>query len=404
MIQEVTVRISDLARGGSGVSRDESGRVIFVPYTAPGDLVRARIVKADKRFAHAEIIEILEPAAIREAPRCPIFGKCGGCEWQHLPYSLQWETKVKGLGQVLTRAHIKLLGEQNELLDIEQIPAERIWEYRNRVQLRGLGNQLGFYKSGSNELIFADRCDIARSEINATWEETRAEGASAVGVQRSYKVEVEVTPKGEIRKTWNAPHSASGFRQIHDEQNEKLKMWVRDQMQPAEILYDLFGGSGNFSIPLAAKMSSVHCIDLTVPQMRPLDTPSHLEFHRSSVVPWLLKRSGQFAPAEKAELPGQLRKPSQSKKNKGSVVRPPAPVSAAIIDPPREGLGGSLPEIAAAIEALNVREIVAVGCDPDAWARDVSGWIKRGWHLRRVMAIDLFPQTSHIEAVAILTL
>src|SRR4051812_16815630 len=97
MENEVVVRITDLSRGGAGVSRDESGRVVFVPYSAPGDLVRVRIVETDKRYSQGEILEILEPSSDRQTPPCPAFGKCGGCQWQHLPYSLQWDTKANGI-------------------------------------------------------------------------------------------------------------------------------------------------------------------------------------------------------------------------------------------------------------------------------------------------------------------
>src|SRR4051812_46602980 len=97
MEKEEVLRITDLSRGGAGVSRDPSGRVVFVPYSAPGDLVRVRIVEAEKRYAQGEILEILEPSVERQVPPCPVFGKCGGCQWQHLPYSLQWSTKSKGL-------------------------------------------------------------------------------------------------------------------------------------------------------------------------------------------------------------------------------------------------------------------------------------------------------------------
>src|SRR5690349_20214142 len=116
--------IQDLARGGAGVARDASGRVIFVPYSAPGDRVRVRITESKKNYAQAELIELLEPSSLRQQPPCPVFGRCGGCQWQHLPYSLQWETKVKGVLHALGRVQVEPPAR------LEELAAERIWEYR----------------------------------------------------------------------------------------------------------------------------------------------------------------------------------------------------------------------------------------------------------------------------------
>ena len=84
--QTIEIRIERLAAGGDGVGRAPDGRVTFVPLTAPGDLVRVRVTKAAKRFVRGEIEEILEPSQDRVEPRCPVFGRCGGCTWQHLDY------------------------------------------------------------------------------------------------------------------------------------------------------------------------------------------------------------------------------------------------------------------------------------------------------------------------------
>lgn len=359
------LKVHDLSRGGAGVARDESGRVVFIPFSAPGDVVRVHLTDSDKRFAKAEILEILEPSPLRQVPPCPVFGRCGGCQWQHLPYELQWKTKLKGVAEALKRAGLDLPKK------LEEFPAERIWEYRNRVQLKGLGRELGYFESGSHRLIGANRCDIARPEINQVWEETREEGAK---LNRPYKVEVEVLPDGKVRKVWNSRHGAAGFRQVHDEQNEKMVRWVVDRIaagagKDATVL-DLFGGSGNFSRGLAGQVGQVHCVDLSSPETRPAGFPENVFFHRAPVVKWLRNLGGIKT---------------------GSL--------AAVIDPPRQGLGAELSEIAEALEKSGVTETIAIGCDPDAWARDLVQWNRRGWVLQEVMVIDLFPQTSHVESV-----
>ncbi len=360
----LTLRIQDLARGGAGVARDESGRVIFVPYTAPGDLVRVEVVEERKNYAQGRLLEVLEPSPVRVQPACPVFGRCGGCQWQHLPYELQWKTKASGVRHALSRTQIEL-----EAARWEEFPAERIWEYRNRVQVRGFGQQMGFFEPGTKNLVPVDRCAIARPEINARWSAIREEGSRK---EAPYKVEIEVLEDGSVRQAWNAKHAALGFRQIHDEQNARLKAWVAGALTPGRVLYDLFGGSGNLSSGLSGKMTRIHCVDFSAPEASSRPEQGY-HFHRGDVSRWISRQQGTGEEAS------------------------------AIIDPPREGLGQSFGAIADGLERLGVGELVAVGCDPDSWARDLSRFRRRGWTLERAAVFDLFPQTSHVESVARLT-
>ncbi len=360
--QILELSVSDLARGGAGVAKSADGLVVFVPFTAPGDRIRARIVKKEKRYAQADLVEVIEPSPLRNKPRCPVFGECGGCQWQHLPYEVQWKTKSQGVLHALRRLQVPLPEIREEL------PAEHIWEYRNRIQLRGFGRELGFFAPRTRDLVPIERCEIARPEINASIAEARQE---LTHLKKPSKVEIEVLPNQKVLRTWNAPHAAAGFRQIHDEQNLKLQKWVFENLSTGNTLLDLFGGNGNLSLPVVSKMKHIHCIDLSSPTKS--DVPANFSFHKASVLTWLLKHS-----PENQE-----------------------PVSA-IVDPPREGLEMDLPEIAKALEKWNARELIAVGCDPDSWSRDIHRWIQRGWKLEKMAVLDLFPQTIHVESLALL--
>jgi 23S rRNA (uracil1939-C5)-methyltransferase len=361
----LTVTVSDLSRGGAGVAREPGGRVIFVPRSAPGDRLRVRLVSEKKHYAQAEIVEVLERSPLRQDAPCPVFGRCGGCEWQHLPYELQWKTKASGSRHALERVGLAVPDA-----DWREFPAERVWQYRNRVQLRGKGGEIGFFAARSHDLVAIDHCPIARPEINAALGETRAEGA---GLGREYKVEVEVLADGRLRKTWNSGHAAAGFRQVHDEQNALLQSYVASRLSPGRLLLDLYGGSGNLSLALAGTMSEIHCVDLGSPAQAPAGTPPNFRFHRSAVLPWLLRQAPSGAPVS------------------------------AVLDPPREGVGEQFSEIAARLEKLGCDEIVAVGCEADSWARDLSRFARRGWTLRAAAALDFFPQTHHVESVGFLT-
>ena len=360
------LHVTDLNRSGAGVAKDENGRVIFIPFTAPGDWVKVRIIQEDKKFAHAEMITLEKPSPLRLTPPCPVFGKCGVCQWQHVPYDLQWETKVKGVIQSLKRLQIPLPSARDE------IPATQIWNYRNRIQLRGEGSDLGFLQERSQKLIPIQKCEIARPEINESLPQIQREGSTKYG---RYKVEVEVSPSGKIKTAWNSPHAAMGFRQVHDLQNQALKSWIHTHLTEAPILYDLFGGSGNLSFDLSSKMGQIHCVDTSISKERVKGAPAHVEFHETPVRTWLARRV------------------KEGSKKAGSV---------AIIDPPRSGLRNDLPAIESSLRHLEVHQVITVGCDPDAWAKDLAGWIKQGWILKKVAWIDLFPQTTHIESLALL--
>ena len=361
--ENLILEVTDLARGGAGVARDEGGRVVFIPRSAPGDRLRVRIVRAEKRYAQGEILEILTASPDRVTPACPVFGRCGGCEWQHLPYERQWATKVNGVKLSMERMKVPFTGK------IEELPAERIWNYRNRVQLRGFGSQIGYYAPESHDLVPIESCPIAREEINAEIPRIREEGAR---LRKPYKVEIEVLAD-RVRTTWNSSHAAGGFRQVHDEQNEKLKSWV-DSVVPSNVpLLDLFGGNGNLSLGLASRMTEVHCVDVSSPAGNPEGTPSRYHFHRSAVLPWVLKN------------------------------RAAAPGGVAITDPPREGLSQDRGEIANALESRGITGWVLVGCDIDSWMHDIFDLTRGGWVLQRVGVLDLFPQTHHVEGLAFMT-
>src|SRR5262245_59494439 len=97
------IRIESLAAGGDGVGHLSDGRAVFVPFTAPGDRVRVRVVEARGRFARARVEELLEPGPARAEPACPAFGSCGGCAWQHVAYPAQLEAKRAILADALRR-------------------------------------------------------------------------------------------------------------------------------------------------------------------------------------------------------------------------------------------------------------------------------------------------------------
>ena len=362
-LKPLILRISDLSRSGAGVGRDENGRAVFVPFTAPGDLAKVKLTKAKSKFAEAQLIELIEPSVERVEPKCPAFSRCGGCQWQHLPYDLQWQIKVKGVRDSLRLNNIEAPAVW------ENFPAEQVWFYRNRIQLRGNASAIGFYEAKSNKLVSIDKCYIADEKLNELMVETITEASQET---KPFKVELSVATDGSAVKTWNAMHGAAGFRQVNDEQNANLQRWIKASLMDDIAILDLFGGAGNLSIPLIEQTSEIHCVDLTVPESSE-NLPSYFHFHRSAVLPWLKQCSVN-------ECRERI----------------------ALIDPPRDGLGVELLEILSYLDKLNVDKIFLIGCKTDPWSRDIAQMIEKGWCLDKIAVFDFFPQTFHVESAALL--
>lgn len=356
--------VQDVARGGAGVARAETGQVVFIPLTAPGDRVRAQVLKRNRRVIHAELVELLEAGPHRVEPRCPAFGQCGGCQWQHLDYELQWQVKLRGVHEALRRVAVVLDPPPDEF------PATHVWEYRNRIQVRGRGRELGFFAAASRELVPVDRCDLADPALNARWEEVRSKGERVGG---AYKVELDVDEAGRVRFAWDSPHGAAGFRQVHEAQNQRMRAWVDAALGEGDELLDLYGGRGNLSELPGVRFQTVHCVDPGAPHAG----DERRRFHQARTTPWVATH------ARKA---------------------PPGLRRAAILDPPRQGLGRDGDRIAKALADLGACEVVLVSCDPDAFARDIGAFLRRGYELDRAAVLDFFPQTKHVESVARLRL
>ncbi len=362
----VEVRIHDLARGGAGVGRLSTGEIIFVPFTAPGDLVRVRVVERKKSYVHGELIEVLEASPDRVVAPCSAFGRCGGCSWQHIPYPLQFETKVKGLHSALARA-----GVQNPSVPLDLLPAGETYHYRNRIQIRGNPStrEAGFYRPGSHSLVPVSECAIADPKINSALGKLLEEGFARFN--EPFKLEISKKSDGGIRADWNERHAATGFQQINDRQNRLLQEWVKTHAGSGDLLLDLYGGNGNLSLPLIEDFKRIVCIDSGATEQ---EAPApHFSFVRKSIQAW----SGTDDANETA----------------GPAV--------ALLDPPREGIGELFPKLEARLSALGVSRVILVGCDVDAFARDTSRFISARYRLARLGALDLFPQTPHLESLAL---
>jgi len=399
MILELT--IESLAAGGDGVARDADGRVTFVPRTAPGDRVRVELVDARKRFARGEVREVLEPSPDRVEPACRLFAECGGCQWLHVASAAQARAKQDILANALRRAVASGL----ELRPLVSPVPPLGWRRRARLhwvrRRRGRGVTLGFYQPGSRRVVDVDDCPQLEPALRQALKAVRERVAPVllgsgelwlvVGASGEVHVVVSGACRGALgelvgiagiagvragRRSWGAADvelesglrvPADRFAQASAAGNEQLCALVDEATAPRDgkRILELYAGTGNFTRTLVAGAAGVVAVDFVSgpPQER---------------VSW---RVGDVA-----EIVAAMAETEQA-------------FDTAVLDPPRSGAVEAL----AGLAALRPQRIVYVSCDPATLARDIDRLCAAGYRPQWCQGVDVMPQTSHVEAVAVLT-
>jgi len=343
------LQITDIAFGGAGVARKD-GKVYFVPFTAPGDTVRAVLHKEHKRFTEARVAEILTPSPHRVEPKCVYFGRCGGCAYQHIAYPEQLALKQRQVGETLRR-----VGKLGEFPMQPIVAAPLPYGYRNRIRVHVDGGQAGFFAHRSHKLIPIDRCEIAQPAVNEALQELRR---SAVR-------------DGDY--TLFARDSSEFFEQNNDAvAGELLALVERTVHRGQALLIDAYSGAGFFSHRLAPLFGQVIGIEenehaVTRARKRAAANERHLHGDVATLL---------------AEIVG---------------AHPMAQTSV-ILDPPATGLA---PRVTDLLAAARPAEMLYVSCNPATLARDIAG-LRSVYRIDSVTPLDMFPQTAEIEVLAVL--
>lgn len=355
----VEILIDSLSyHGGRGVGRSQ-GLVVFVPDTAPGDLVKVRLTAQKPRFFEGEIVEILKPSPARRSPECPVYGRCGGCVWQHIQYSEQVQQKEK-----ILVASLKKLDRAGRIEWRPFVPAANEFNYRNRIQLHGDSSGVGFFARHSRDLVTIESCPIAEPAINQALAEIRGEPGL------SGRIELAVLPDGQVVR--REPE----FGQVNTAQNLKLREAVVSAagFNP-DWIFDLYCGSGNLTEPLARQFPKTPITAIELSRSAILKAK---ELHPHLNIDW---RAGDVAL--------EIKKMNREKVSGSGLV---------VVDPPRAGLAR---EVIEAILKLAPKQIVYVSCNPTTFARDAEHFLtaRPEWKAE-VQGFDMFPQTEHVELVA----
>jgi 23S rRNA (uracil1939-C5)-methyltransferase len=376
---EENLTIEKLVYGGEGLARLD-GKVVLVPYVAPGESIRADVERVKNDLFRGRVTSIVTPSAARVAPPCPYFLRCGGCQFQHLEYTLQVEQKVAALREVLRRVgKIEYAGE------IEAITGEP-WAYRNRIQLHVDRGAIGYFEHGSRRLCAIESCPIASPALDraiAVLNSHRARLGTFSGAVELFTNETEIqvnvlerVPRSILSAFETIgisdPIDYQGFRVSRDSFFQVNRFLVDALVNSAVAnregghALDLYAGVGLFSKALADRFQTVTAVESGRSAFRDLT-------HN------LADRVAAENTAVEEYLAGVSDRPDLI-----------------LADPPRSGLGKT---VVAELARIQASSVVIVSCDPATLARDLQALMVSGYRIEKITLVDLFPQTFHLEAV-----
>ena len=363
--------VSKVAHGGHWVARHE-GRVYFVRHALEGEVVTVRVTGVAKRHAFADVVAVLQHSPLRVTPPCPVAGRCGGCDLQHVAIEAQSDLKRQVVAEQLARLAQLTWDGVVETVD----PPALGW--RRRMRYHGSAQGWGLRAHGSAEVVALPEqgCLIATPALARPAEASvrRAAGVELVGAQSAEGVtwlepgDRRLVSEQAAGRSWQV--RADGFWQVHPQAPDVLVDAVVGGLvpEPGDRVLDLYCGVGLFAgalvdagadvIGIEADADAVACARRNVPE--------------ASFIVGRVDRGLRSVPPD-ADL--------------------------IVLDPPRAGAGE---RVMTEVLARRPRRVAYVACDPASLARDVATAARLGWRAASVRAFDLFGMTHHVECVAIL--
>ena len=383
----IEVEIKKIVPRGLGLAFVE-GLTVFVALAVPGDRLSVRLTEVKGKTAFAEIEEIIEPSTDRIVPPCPYVGTCGGCDFQQMTYAAQLDAKIG-----IIRDNLHRIGKIEYEHDIPIVVSPKEFGYRLRAQwhIDGPNREIGYYQRNSRNLIAIEHCPILMPELDNELQRVRAEidwstfwpekgaidaACGDAGEVSAYSAdldlennEITLTASGE-KYNFTAQAFFQGNRYLID---SLIETAIGDASGTNAL--DLYSGVGLFTVPLARRFTHVTAVE---------DYPLAVEFARKNVanagltnVEIVERSTGRYL-ADQAS----------------------ADIDFALLDPPRFG---TEKKTVLDLIRLRPRTVSYVSCDPSVLARDLRRFLDGGYTIERITAIDLFPQTHHVETVVRLT-
>jgi len=384
--EEIEVLIEKITpNGGRGLARYGEGYVVFVPFSVSGDRLRVKIVKANKKFSTAEILEVLSPSKSRKVPECEYFGRCGGCSLQMLEVTDQEKEKQGFIKEVLERLGVDVKETLKPF-----VPSPKSLRYRNRIQLHQKGNKLGYYQKESHNLVAISDCLITDETITKEFEGYEKQNTNrrfelslnheGYAMLTQERLSLDKTKSRGRRSSKGKPFEAPYFSQVNEgvnalikeELNSNLKSLVEEDSESAKAqnmrALDLYAGSGNFTEVIKAYFSKVEAVELSAPSVkRGKELYPDTDFFCQKVETFLKEARPKY--------------------------------DFIFLDPPRSGLSK---EVLSELLRLKPKNMIYLSCNLSTLERDLRE-LSGEYRAVNVRGFDMFPQTSHVEAMVSLT-
>ena len=379
-------KVEKLVHGGMGIVRDAS-HAIFVPFSIPGEDIRIRIEGGSKRKIEATLTEVLSASPDRVEPPCPLFGECGGCQLQHISYPAQLKYKNEILAENLAWI-AKIRPQLNPF-----VPSPSHYNYRSRIKMHVRGGRAGFFARRKAKFLPVEYCNIAHDSLNRAIPTL----APLIGEEKPETIEIvreedfiaAYVKTGRRMKNYRRDSASAGrwapasglkfaFQQVNPEQNEALRAMIKanvSDMRP-ETVIELYAGAGNLTeaiLPHSSRVIAVEADEAAVEIGR--DKFREMKDER---LRFLNMNADVFLE---------------------SAIKEGMKPDLILLDPPRTGAK----EAVDGIMKLAPAHIIYVSCDPATLARDLKSLLSHGYIMQSITPLDMFPQTSHIESVVVLS-
>ena len=363
--------VRDLSTDGRGVVQAPDGQVVFVAGVWQGEKVEIERSRRGKTTS-AELISLLQPLDARRTPECEYHrdGSCGGCPWMFVDYPTQIKQKQARLEKVLERISSNIAG-------CSVLGARETLNYRNRAQFKSDGVKLGYVAQGSHKIADVTHCPVL-NEVNQVHLRALRQSLPNSDWRPNKKRQWTTIDIDDERGT-PLVNQRQAFRQGNSEQNEQLRVWLRNRLanlSRPNTVFELFCGSGNLTEVIAEQVD-VPVIAIEGDEMS-LDALSALNL--SKVKPVRINLFSEHSIVD--DMPN-----CQS----GIGV---------VLDPPRDGL---IEREALKPWFTRAEWVVYVSCDLATWERDAAFLHSCGLDLDEATGLDMFPQTPHIETLSVFT-
>ena len=383
----VTLTLTSWGRLGEAMA-DFDGYNVFVAGGIPGERVVAEVVKVHRKYVSAKVVDVLEASPDRVEPPCPYYGECTGCQWQHLSYDAQLKTKREKVTDALQR-----VGDLADPPVSEVRPSPAQLGYRNHARFTiNRDGALGFINRETRQFVRIDKCLLMHQGVNDLLEELqdhcgettqlsiRAGKYSGDFLIQPYLVHPEIgVLTGQKRYTESVAGqdflvSSPSFFQVNVEQAAAAADVVRDRLHltAADVLLDAYTGVGTFAILLAPSVKRVIAVE-----------------------------ESSAAVADAKQNAGDLQNLEFVLGRTEDVLRNlPVKPDVVVLDPPRSGCQ---PRALESLIEMAPSRVAYVSCDAETLGRDLKILCQGGYRLDEVAPLDMFPQTHHVECVALLS-